>query len=369
MAAPKDDAAPDPLEPRRNTAFRGHAGAERAVLDAWSAKRMPHAWLFTGPSGIGKASFAFRVARFVLTGGGEAGLFGDGPTSLDIDPELGAVRRIAAGGHPDMRVIERGMMNDSNKVTESIINAYQARKAVEFLYQTPAESDWKVLIVDRADDLNPQSANALLKVMEEPPARSLILLTADRPGALLPTIRSRCRVLPMRPLDDADVLALLGQRLPELEAEEARLLAALAEGSIGRALALHRSGGIALYRGLVTLLAGLGRLDPADVHGLADGFAGKGADRGFETFRELLSGWGARHLRAEAAGEPAPAILPEEAEAASALRRMPGNLPARLDIWRRAEDHLARTDAPANLDRRMVILRAFLELDAAARGG
>ena len=369
MASSSDTDLPDPFDPRRNTAFRGHVAAERAVLDAWNAKRMPHAWLFTGPAGIGKASFAYRVTRFVLSGGGEVGLFGDGPDSLHVDPAAGTVRRVASGGHPDLRVLERGMANDQGKVTENIINAYQARRMVEFLYQTPAESDWKVLIVDGADDLNPTAANALLKAMEEPPARALILLTANRPGALLPTIRSRCRTLPMRPLPDEDVSALLEERRPDMGGEERALLVALAEGSIGRAVALADAGGVDLYRGMIGLIARLGRLDAVSLHTLAETFARKGAERDFDTFRQLFAWWGQRLLRNEAAGEETRAILAEEGEAVASMRRLPGSLPHRMDLWARTSAILAQADAPASLDKRGVMLQAFLGLDAAARGG
>ena len=369
MAASTDDDIPDPFDPRRNTAFRGHVAAERAVLDAWNAKRMPHAWLFTGPSGIGKASFAYRVARFVLAGGGEVGLFGDGPDSLHVDPASGTVKRIASGGHPDLRVLEKGMVSEQGRVTENVINAYQARRMVEFLYQTPAESEWKVLIVDGADDFNPAAANALLKAMEEPPSRALILLTANRPGALLPTIRSRCRSLPMRPMPDEDVSRLLEERKPDLPTEERALLVQLAEGSIGRALALADAGGVDLYRGMIGLIARLGRVDPISLHTLADTFARKGAERDFDTFRQLFSWWGQRQLRNEAAGEDAPIVLAEEGEAVAALRALPGSLPHRMDLWDRTAALLAQADPPSSLDKRGVVLQAFLGLDAAARGG
>lgn len=357
----------DPLAPRRNLALKGHEAAEARVLEAWNAGRMPHAWLITGPEGIGKAGFAYRVARFVLTGGRGAGLFGGPPDTLDVDPDMPALARIASGGHPDLKVLERGLPNEDGRPTPAIINAYQARQAVGFLYRTPAEADWKVLIVDTADDCNAQSANALLKAIEEPPARALILITAGRPGALLPTVRSRCRQVGLSRLDDRVVLDLLGERLPDLSDADARLLTRLGEGSIGRALRLAEAGGVELYREMIGLIGAPGKRDPTALHGFADRLGRRGAETSFEAFRGLFSWWMARAIRAHAAGETLPEIVPGETAARTRLFPPGRGVGLALALWEKTAARLAEADAPAHLDRRHVVLDAFLTLDAGLR--
>lgn len=358
---------PDPFAPRRNLDLRGHEAAEAQVLDAWNGGRMPHAWLFTGPEGIGKAGFAYRLARFVLTGGQGGGLFGGAPDTLAVDPDTPALARIASGGHPDLKVLERGLPNEDGRPTPAIINAHQARRAVEFLYRTPAEADWKVLLIDTAEDFNAQSANALLKVMEEPPDRALILITAGRPGALLPTIRSRCRQVPLNPLADRTVMDLVGERLPELGEADARLLVRLGEGSIGRALGLAGAGGVELYRDMIGLIGAPGTLDAAALHGFADRLGRRGSESAFEAFRGLFSWWMTRAIRAQAAGETLPEIVPGETAARARLFPDGRDTGLALRLWEKTAARLAEADAPANLDRRHVVLDAFLGLDAGLR--
>ena len=222
--------------PRESQVLIGHSGAETAILEAMRSTRLHHAWLITGPEGVGKATLAYRFARRLLAGGN---------TTLAMQPEDRVFRRVAAGTHADLLTVEREWDEKKKRMKKSIA-AETARGIAPFLHLTAAEGGWRVVIVDGAEDLNPQSANALLKVLEEPPPRAVLILVCSAPGRLLPTIRSRCRHLALAPLADVDMKLFLQQTHPELTAEEQAKLAAIADGSPGRAETLAEEGGLKL---------------------------------------------------------------------------------------------------------------------------
>src|ERR1700757_457790 len=165
------------MEPHENPELIGQAAAEGSLLDAARSGRMAHAWLLAGPRGVGKATLAFRFARFLLAGSeAEAGgLFGSGPQTLAIDPGHPVFRRVASGAHPDLRVVARGVNPKTGRLRSEIV-VDDIREAIGFLRLTPSEGGWRVVIVDGAEDMNRNAANALLKVLEEPPARAILLL-------------------------------------------------------------------------------------------------------------------------------------------------------------------------------------------------
>ena len=189
-------------EPRANPLLVGHAAHEAVLLDALRSGRMHHAWLIAGPAGIGKATLAFRFARRLL-----AGMPGPGET-LALDPAHPVFRRVAAGSHADLLTVERAY-DEKRKRTRTQIAVDDVREINGFMRLTPAEGGWRVVVVDGAEDMNQNAANALLKVLEEPPPRAVLLLVCAAPGRLLPTIRSRCRRLRLSPLGEADMDRLL----------------------------------------------------------------------------------------------------------------------------------------------------------------
>lgn len=353
--------------PRNALDLIGHEAAEAAFLDAWNSKRMAHAWLICGPRGIGKATLAYRIARFVLSGGGGAGgtnLFGEPelPTSLEIDPHHPVIRRISSGGHADLKVLERTWTDDKKTKLKSEIPVDDVRGVGGFMSLTPGEGGWRVVIVDAADEMNRSSANAILKVLEEPPRNALMLLLSHSPGRLLPTIRSRCRRLVLRPLADDQVTLLLRRSNPDLSPEDAHALARLAEGSIGKAQALAAQGGLELYRQMVGLLAGLPRLDVPALHAFADGVA-KGDDA-FRTVTELLLWWLVQ-AATRGAGQAAPEAVPGEALLQTRLVAAAGLEPW-VQLWEKTQSLFSRADA-VNLDRKQVLLNAFSSLERLCR--
>ncbi|BBK31965.1 DNA polymerase III delta prime subunit [Stella humosa] len=357
------EAAPDAFAPVSSPCLFGLEPAERAFLRAWRSGRMPHAWLVTGPRGVGKATLVHRFARFVLSGGdGDAGgLFGDPPDTLAV--ESPRARHIAAGGHPDLRVVTRGL-SDRGKLRQEIV-IDDIRDLGHFLHLTPAGGGWRVAIVDAADDLNRNAANALLKVLEEPPRNALLLLTSHSPGRLLPTIRSRCRRLALEPLPPAAVEEGLRAIRPGIADDAVPALVQLAEGSIGRAVSLADMDGVEAYRDLLDLLGQWPRMELPALMGWADRFT-RGEGEGFALARELLSGLLARVV-ALGAGRPLPEAV--AGELAVTRRLVEG---ARLDrwvtLWEKTNDLFARADG-LDLDRKHALLSSLLAFETVRSAG
>jgi DNA polymerase-3 subunit delta' len=373
MSRSRDAAAPaEPIAPppRTNPDLLGHQTAEAELRRLFDGGRMPHALLLSGPRGIGKATLAFRLARFVLaqSGGEGAGpaLFGDETSAagLAIPPDSGVFRRVASGGHADLLTVERAYDPRRRRLRSEIV-VDDTREIGAFLRLTPAEGGWRVVIVDGADEMNRNAANALLKILEEPPRRALLLLVAHSPGRLLPTIRSRCRRFPLAPLPPAIVGELLARYRSDLEPAAATAVTALAEGSIGRALDLAAARGVELYRAVLALLARERGIDPAALHAFADRLVRPEAEEAYRVVEGLVGQMLARLAIAATQGEAEAGALPDEG--GLLLRRLGSRAPAARWAALRGEieDSFARTDA-LNLDRKQTILGAFFAIERAA---
>lgn len=212
----------------------GHGDPEKAFLDAWQAGRLHHAWLLAGPQGMGKGGFAERVARFLVTHGRS----GDG-SAIDLDDpgDTAAGKLVEAGNHPEIIHLSR-QVKDKGKELARNITIDQVRGVIRRLHLSLSLGHWRVIIVDAVDDLETDGANALLKTLEEPPAQTLFLLVSHSPGRLLPTIRSRCRILRFQPVGHDVMTAWLHQQRAMLDMHEVRAIAAAAGGVPGKALAL-----------------------------------------------------------------------------------------------------------------------------------
>ncbi len=229
--------------PRETFTFTGHEAVETTLADAFASGRMHHAWMLAGPKGVGKATLAHRFARIAL------GAKSIGPRPFDVSADDPIARRLLAMSHGDLFVLRRGL-NDRGK-PRSEIAVDDARGLVNFFTLKSSEGGWRIAIVDAADELNRNAANAILKTLEEPPPRTVLLLVCHAPGGLLPTIRSRCRRLDLRPLSEAEVRSAVKQANPDAKDEAA---VRFAGGRPGRAIALAAAGVGPLYVALVAAL-------------------------------------------------------------------------------------------------------------------
>jgi DNA polymerase III subunit delta' len=368
-----EDRDSDAPPPRETMLLFGHGAAEREFLSAYRSGRIPHAWLIGGEADIGKATLAYRIARFLLAHPEPSHPAVIAASSLAIDPAHPTARRVAANAHSDLLVLER--TEGENGKMRTVITVDQVRRLVTFFGSTAGEGGWRVCIVDSADELkNPEGSNALLKMLEEPPSRALFLLVSHAPGRLLPTIRSRCRRLTLKPLGPDEVAraaaAVLGPGAPASRVTQA---AAAAGGSVARAIALAGGPRLELRQRLAAMLGALPAADAAALHAIGDQLD---RDRGLfgvfvDAAREWLSGrldGDAEGLRAEVDGadrgdaaEGNGAL--ESARRAAALAR----LARTADLWERL-NRQARDAETYNLDRKPLVFAIF-GLLAEASGG
>jgi len=358
---------PDRLEgfphPRESERIWGHGAAERMLAQSLTADRLHHAWLLTGREGIGKATLAYAVARFALAKPEERG---QGAHPLDVDPSTSAARQVRALSHPGLIVLRRPI-DPKSKRFSSAIPVDEVRRLRSFLGHTADAGAWRVVIVDRADELNQSAANALLKSLEEPPPRTVFLLVSSAPGRLSATIRSRCRRLELAPLASADLHAAAAAAFqaagePCPGGAEWERLARLARGSVRAVLSLSSSGGIKLHDTVAGLFSGLPRIDWQVAHALADELTASGAEQRFETFFDLLLDQLAALVRAAATGQG-------EADLGRLAARLvePGGLASWAELWETVVREKADTLA-LNLDRKALILDTLTRLEAVSRG-
>jgi DNA polymerase-3 subunit delta' len=270
-------------------------GQDRAIeqfASAWATRRLHHAWLLAGPKGVGKASFAMAAARRVLAEA--AGPSFDLP-GIETDDEHPMVKLVEAGSHPDMRRLER-LVNEKTGNLNRNIKVEQIRELGEFLSLSAALSPWRVVVIDTVDDLEPAGANALLKMLEEPPPNTLFFLVSHAPGRLLPTIRSRCRRVTFEALDDDAMTSILEVHSPDLSAAERQRIVAMSFGSAGRALAFAELGLAKLEDAALAILR---QGDPTNARRaeLANELGKKAATERYAAFLELAPSLIAREAR------------------------------------------------------------------------
>ena len=325
------------MEPRKRERLVGHLAAAGMLAADYAAGRLHHAWILAGPRGIGKATLAFRFARYLLAG--QSGLLPEEAEAAPLHLPAGepVFRRVASGGHADLRTVEPAGARGEIRVDA-------IRDAIRFLKLTPGESAWRVLIVDGADSMNPNAQNAALKVLEEPPLNVLILLITHRPSLLLPTVRSRCRLLRMVPLDRPDFDDVLSDIAPELDAEACARLFAVSGGSPGAAFELEQLGGRGIKQAVDALLESLPAIDRKALEALAAAVTENREPEHFQAFGRILAMSLAERLRA--AG-PDAAWLDAEAGVSRLLERC----------------------MALSLDRRQTVFEIFGRLARTAAGG
>ncbi|MGQ0741278.1 MAG: DNA polymerase III subunit delta' [Alphaproteobacteria bacterium] len=345
VKAPEPELESDRIEghphPRETYEFIGNEAAVARMSHAARSGRLPHAWLIAGPPGVGKATLAYRVARYVLSHGATA----EGPADLFVPANDITSRQIEARAHPGLLVLtrradEKGKMPTALKVSE-------IRRLSSFFWLTSATGGWRVAIVDTADDMNEEAANALLKTLEEPPERGLLLVLAHASGRLLPTIRSRCQRLELRPVDEKTLLAALERRLPDMKAKDWQALVHLAEGSLGLAFRLASEEGLELARAAENVLSTKGEPDVVKILSLADKVA-RIKEGGLVQFGQFLRQALANRVRARArSGQGA-------------------ELDRWVALWEKLNAMFARADA-LHLEPRQTVLSSAQAMDSVKR--
>ncbi|MEG6509723.1 DNA polymerase III subunit delta' [Methyloligella sp. 2.7D] len=345
--------------PREVAKVFGHEGPAQEFMDALASGRLHHGWLLTGPEGVGKATLAYALARRLLAQN-HAERGGD-----PDDPGAPLFVQIAGKAHPNLLVLTR-TYNPKTKRFMQWISVDEVRRLRGFLGATAAESGWRVVIVDRADELNQSAANALLKALEEPPPNTVFLLLANAEGRLPATIRSRCRSLRLSPLEMAPLRQAVeqGLALSDRDASPDALETALSlsEGSVRLALELATGEGIGLYRDILSAFAGLPALDGVWLHSEADRLSSPANVERFELFFALLLGLMERLIRHAATGHGAS----NDEEAAIAARLLSSS---NLKAWAEAWEAITKSKAEVlglNLDRGLLLVESFGRLQALA---
>ena len=335
--------------PRETTELLGHRDAETALLNAYRSGRIPHAWLIGGAQGIGKATLAYRMARFVLAHGDPLSIVVQRAESLRVQADDPVARHVAAGSHGGLLVLERSL--NERGVLRNVITVDETRETISFFGSTAAVDGWRVCIVDAVDELNANAANALLKVLEEPPQKSLFLLISHAPARVLATIQSRCRKLPLRPLSTEDVIRAAALATGRAVADDGALAeaAAASEGSVAHALTLLGGEALKLHRRTAALLKALPSVDPRELHALGDAL-GISDRTALATFVDGVERWVAERLRSDAA--MANANLPRLARLA--------------EVWEKVA-RAARDTQDYNLERKPLVFSVFSMLAEATR--
>lgn len=342
------DRFPGAPHPRERAQLFGQEEAEAAFLSALKAERLHHAWLLGGAEGIGKATFAYRAARFLLAHGGDEAAIA-AARDLDVPPDHGIFRKVAALSHPDLSVIRRTPATDK-KAPSAFIPVDTVRAALGMFETTAGTGGYRVAIVDAAEDLNLSGANALLKMIEEPPPRSIFLIVSHAPGRVLATIRSRCRRLMLCPLAQPQIVAAirsLGPPFTLLDEEAVTEAAGRGEGSVRQALRMTAPETLALLSSLDGLLARLPQQDISAVLGLAETLNGRDGAADFELFCGAVRRWIGRRIHEGATGGAA-------------------RLAPLVEVWEKFAAG-AREAETLNLDRRPLVLSLFGDLSEATR--
>jgi DNA polymerase III subunit delta' len=362
-----DDAIPEPdrldgaPHPRETAVLYGQHAAEAAFLDAYSAGRMHSGWLITGPRGVGKATLAWKIATFLLADAPPDML---GEVTLAVPNDHPDARLVQSGAHPRLALIRRPWDDKAGKL-RSEITVDAVRSLKHFFQMSSADGGRRVVIVDAADEMNRNAANAILKELEEPPAGAVILLVAHQPSRLLPTIRSRCRELRCGALGADDLARALAQA--GHSTDHAASLAALAGGSAGDAIRLLGNGGLGLYADLVQLFGGLPQINRQAALALATACSGRGAEDRFGLTLDLIDLFLARTARAGLLG--APATQGAAGEALLLARLAPDARAAQA--WAQLQQDLSersRHGRAVNLDPAALILDMIFKIEETAQG-
>lgn len=349
--------------PKSNPLMFGHDGVQDKILSQFNAGKMPHGLILSGPEGVGKLTFAYRLVRFLLSRSvadpAQDALFAEpepaAATSLDISSDSPVFARIAAGGHSDFMVVERAY-DEAKNIHKSGVDVASIRKVAPFLRMTAAEGGWRAVIVNDADTMNRNAQNALLKILEEPPENTVLILVTHRIGALLPTIRSRTQTLNFTALPKDDMRRLLELQGHHLSAQELDTLYALSEGSISKALTLLDEGGLDVMEQILQNLGTYPDIPMSTVHSFAETLSRPNNAAAYQSFAATMQ-WIAGSLCKMKARDDAVQVGPLNIPAFQIMFEK-SRLNQIVNMYDALQDHFAVVDH-GNLEKRWAVLKAF----------
>ena len=350
--------------PRSMSKLLGHEDAEQQLIELFNSGRMPHGLILNGIKGIGKATLAYKFARFLFKNPpadpNQNSMFddigaGEQLNTLDAPTDDPIFRKVASGGHPDLLTIERLYDATKNKTAETLAVS-ELRKVEPFLRMTSSDGGWRVVIIDDADTMNRNAQNALLKILEEPPKNTLIILITHRLGSLIPTIRSRARMMNIKNLKAHTMNELLNIKGHNLADHQMEIITSMADGSFGKTLEVLEEGGLDSFAQITAILNEGRNIDWRGVHHLADQTARAGQEQAYKNLTQTLI-WLYKTLAfAKARGQGlSPAALNEE-PLTLILRN--SSLAQLLEICEKLTSHFDMT-ARGNLDKKQAVLGAF----------
>ena len=348
IVADKIEGIPHPSETLQ---LVGHDENIQQILQQYASGRMHHALLLTGPRGIGKATLALRIASHIF----KHPLSERAPVSLDMPSENNVTdAKISARSHPNLLHLARPW-DDKTKKFKTQLTVDVIRKTIPFFGTSRGEEGWRVAIVDAADDMNQNASNALLKILEEPPHKTLFFVLSHSPAKVLPTIRSRCQQVTCKPLDDEHVLSVLEKfgLLQNLNEADRTLLAMLSRGSVRTGILLARENGLEIYKSFMKACEHLARPDWSHIQGIAEKVTARGKEDGFRLLMEFATDY----MQANATGR---LQQMNENNDISVLARW-------AQVWEKTQNSIRLADG-YNLDKKQVIINLFQDMGEAARG-
>ena len=359
-------------EPRHSNICLGFETQEKQVLDLYESGQMPHALIFSGPKGIGKSTFAYRVARFLLKNGlkdndsDQGGLFGEAlPSeplaSLDVSKNEPTFTQVAAGGHSDLLTIER-QIDTKKGARKANLDVETARKVAPFLRMTASNGGWRLVVIDDADTMNRNAQNALLKILEEPPKNTLLILITHRLGAMIPTIRSRCRTINCQPLNNDHMKTLLGKVAGStLSNDEESMILSMSSGQIRKAIDLYEQGGLEILTELLSVCGSWPQFPWVTIHQMADNVGRAGQDSAYKAFEQSFL-WLAETITLAKAKNIISLDKPLNSGVFASMMAH-YSLEQWLNICENLKQHFDQARV-SNLDKRQAVLRAFAHLSA-----
>ncbi|MEM8833213.1 MAG: DNA polymerase III subunit delta' [Pseudomonadota bacterium] len=353
-------------EPRDSNLLIGHDEIEQKLLKLVEGNNLPHALIFAGPKGVGKATFAYRLTRFLFSKGieddSQDSLFGDtapkgAAENLDTDVNDPVFAKVSSGGHPDLLTIEKSY-DPRTKKEKKGIDVETARKVAPFLRMTSSEGGWRIVIIDNADTMNNNAQNALLKILEEPPKNSLLILIAHRPSAMIPTIRSRCRTIAFSSLAEEHFNTLLSKEYgDEFSTEEKQLLLHLSNRQFGQTKNIIENDGLENIQTILRFFDNYPNFKIKDIHHLAETVGRAGQEKLFDIIGLFFDLYFAEVIMAKAKNKPLDPLFQNTLSQALSDKQ----LQTLLETQEKIRELFSQT-VPANLDKRICIINVFSAL-------